>query len=195
MELLGPTQMRYVRPCRSIDYVDDAPSHPTVVIIALKTKRNIDPHSSRTSTQQLILRRSRLPSSRHILYCRPAHSVLAEGSSLVADVVEGIPVDSILLEEARSMVVGVDNIRSEAPDSNNRSYHSHLEGVETEHMALEKGRGSSRDRRLDEPEQDMLVADPVAAVNISLCWSKMIERTCLSAIMSCDLTFLVWIHQ
>lgn len=82
------------------------------------------------------------------------------------------------------MAVLEGNIRSEAPDLSIRCYYRHPEVEETEHMAPEKGRGSSRDRRLDGPEQDMRVADPVAIVSISLSWSRWIEPTYLSAIMA-----------
>lgn len=64
------------------------------------------------------------------------------------------------------MVAVEGNIRSEAPDLNNR-YCSHPAAEETGRTALEKGPGCSRDRRLDGPEQDTLVADPVVTVSVS----------------------------
>ena len=70
------------------------------------------------------------------------------------------------------MVVLEDDIRSEVPDLSNRCYCSRPVAEETGRMAPEKGLGCNRDRRLDGPEQDTLVAGPVAVVSISLYRTK-----------------------
>jgi hypothetical protein len=87
-------------------------------------------------------------------------------------VVEGILVDSILRAEARSMVVLEDNIHWEVPDLSTRCYCSRPVAEETGRMVPEKGIGRRRDRRLDGPEEDTLVVDPVAIVSISLYRTK-----------------------